>query len=135
MEAKNKERYLKRERILNVNEFLELIASCGKRFFEYNHELGSNVARLGQKDNGHLYFFEPSKLQWYYVSRSTQWRWFRNGETLRWMIQSLIGYIKNGESFACSEAYWSHWGYGKDTKTVIDCGVAFGVIKSPRQIK
>ena len=134
MRAKHKERHIKRERILDVNQFLESIASCGQRFFRYDHEIGSDVARFGQKRNGHLYFFEPSKLQWYYVSRSTEWRWFRNGGTLRWMIQSLIGYIKTGESFTCSEAYWGHWGYGEDTKAVIDCGVGLGVIESPRQI-
>lgn len=124
----------KLERIQNANKFLESIASCGRRFFEHYHEVYRHVAKFRENDTGHLYFFESWHLQWHYVSRSGEWYWFHNGGTLRSLIESLIVYIKIGKALSFSEFYWNHWAYGDDMKTVIDCGVALGVIESPRQI-
>lgn len=135
MNSSNKKRRLKLERIHNANKFLESIASCGRRFFEHDHGIGFlEVAKFEENDTGHLYFFESWHRQWHYVSRGGEWCWFHNGGTLRSLIESLIEYIKTGEALSYGESYWKHWAYGDDMKTVIDCGVALGVIESPRQI-
>lgn len=135
MNPSGKKNRLKLERLGNANKLLEAIASCGRRFFENYHESDRHVARFGENDTGHLYFFESWHRQWHYVSRNGEWYWFHNGGTLRSFVQSLIEYIKTGETMSFSESYWTHWAYGDDIKTVIDCGVNLGVIETPRQIK
>lgn len=55
-------------RIDAANKFIESIASHGRRFFEYVHNDGRQVAYFRRGVGGHIFFWNELKRQWIYVS-------------------------------------------------------------------
>lgn len=123
-ELKVKPRLLKRSereaRIRKANEFIEVIASCGRKFFRYNNR----VAYFFSDPRGRLWFRDEYTYKAIYVCYKYEWRGFNNGGTLRALIQSLRDYIRFGEPIWMG--YFDpklngdcHWAYGHENMAIV----------------
>jgi hypothetical protein len=110
-----------------ANEFIGSIASHGRRFFEYVHDDGRQVAQFRRGDWGHIFFWNEWKRQWIYVSRYGAWKGFHHGGTLHALVGNLVRFIRSGEQLNAG-FFGSHWGYGDDMETVVETGKRLGVI-------
>jgi len=117
-------------RIDAANEFIESIASHGRRFFEYVHHDGRQVAHFRRGEWGHIFFWNQSKRQWIYVSRYGAWKGFHHGGTLRSLVGQLVEYIRTGKQLRGAWFDGKHWGYGAEMAIVVQIGQRLGVIQS-----
>ncbi len=105
----------KRLRVNRVNEFISVIASCGRRFFSYQERVSS----FEVDDKGRLWFLDAYSQTRIYTHNSGKWRGFTNGGTLRTLIEDLRDYIRTGDSPNLNIGPWPKhlcdgdlWGYG-----------------------
>lgn len=110
-----------------ANDFVEAIASNGRRFFEYVHDDGREVARFKRDERGHIWFWNEWHRKWIYVSRYRAWKGFHHGGTLHALVGNLVRFIRSGEQLNAG-FFSSYWGYGDDMETVIETGKRLGVI-------
>ena len=115
-------------RVANANLLIDLIASHGRRFFEFIHNDGRHVARLKRNDSGHLFLWNEWSRKWIYVSRYGVWRGFHHGGTLHSLVGQLVQYIKTGKQLRASWFDGKHWGYDSEMQIVVNAGVKCGVI-------
>jgi hypothetical protein len=102
-------------RIKKANEFIEVVASCGRKFFRYENR----VAYFFTDPRGRLWFRDAYTYKAIYVCYKYDWRGFSNGGTLRALIQSLRDYIRFGkpiwlgyfDPMRNGECYWAY-GHG-----------------------
>lgn len=113
-----------------ANEFIESIASHGRRFFEYVHDDCRQVARFKRGDRGHIFFWNEWKRQWIYVSRYGAWKGFHHGGTLHSLVGQLVEFIKTGKQLRGGWFDGKHWGYGDEMDAVVETGKRLGVIQS-----
>lgn len=113
-----------------ANEFIKSIASHGRRFFEFMHEDGRQVAYFRRSQSGHIFFWNEWKRQWIYVSRYGAWKGFHHGGTLHSLVGQLVDYIRTGKQLRSGWFNGKHWGYGDEMVFVVDAGKRLGVIQA-----
>jgi len=103
-------------RVNQANEFIEVIASCGRRFFEHD----GRIARFNLDDRGRLWFTDAYTQKEIYVAMPRyRWRGFSNGGTLRSLVENLSGYIRHGQPlwmgyFEPMRSGANAWGYNEE---------------------
>lgn len=121
------------DRVLLANDFIEAIASRGRRFFEYVHsdKNGRQVARLMKDPLGHLYFFNEWTMKWIYVSRYGPYKGFHHGGTLHSVVSGLVQFVKTGEAYFHHSFFNArHWAYDQQgISEIITLGQKHGIIK------
>lgn len=80
----------KAERLAKANEFIKIIATNGRKFF--NH--GGSISRLLVDSQGRISFWDSYSKCYVYTYGSGRWKGFTNGWTLRNLIVSLREYIQ-----------------------------------------
>lgn len=107
-------------RVKRANEFIEVIASCGRKFFRYE----DRVAKFYLDERGRLWFEDAYSQKSIYVCYKYDWRGFSDGGTLRSLIQSLRDYIRVGEPlwlgyFEPMRNGSCAWAYGHDAMSLV----------------
>lgn len=121
------------ERLDKANEFIKVIASCGRRFF---HHQGF-VSSFELSDTKRVFFIDYYTKKRIYTHRSyCSWRGFTSGGTLKGLVESLRDYIKKGQALRlsyftpdCGNGLRNPWGYGDDLKIVHDAAERLGIAK------
>jgi len=101
--------YTKEERLALANQFIETIASCGRKFFIQD----GRISKFEIGEGGKLYFFDSWQNVKIYTSKYPAWRGFSWG----WMMQDLVLALRNyilGKSAFEFPMTSSEWYAGKD---------------------
>lgn len=109
------------QRLAQANEFLRVIASCGRRFF--CHE--DRVSQLELDERGRVWLidkFRGSRVYTHYTAG--RWRGFSEGGTLRALIIALSRYVCRGEPvgawfFEKGLYDGNRWGYDPDSMEIV----------------
>lgn len=120
-------------RLIAVNEFLQVIASCGRQFF--SHE--NRIARFEISANERIWFIDAYSQQKIYTHTRYGWNGFNHGGTLLQLCQKLRDFIRTGAQLPAGmfgpwpETYCrgDAWGYGPAMQIVRDAAVRLKVIK------
>lgn len=110
----------KAQRCARANEFIKVIANCGRRFFYF-----------GPKDRyGHFFIGHDGHLRWrdeytnkaIYLSGNGNWhRGFSNGGTLKDVIRMFAHYIRKNRPVNLHQfRIDGPWGYGEAMAQVVD---------------
>ena len=121
----------KDQRVYRANRFMELIASCGRRFFEYKHPDGREVSYFTTSERGHIYLWTEWKRELMYVSRYGPYKGFHHGGTLHSLVGGIVEFIKTGSEYF-SEGFFDakHWAYpAEDMQRIVRHGQLIGLIK------
>lgn len=113
----------KHERAERANRLIEVIASCGRRFFHYQ----GAVACFEVDHRGRVWLHdEYSKRRIYTHCNTGRWRGFTHGGTLRGLIERLRDFIRTGEPQRIGIG--EHWGYpDADAQKVRDVAALLGI--------
>ncbi|MGF6282279.1 hypothetical protein ABH908_000237 [Pseudomonas frederiksbergensis] len=128
---------LRQQRCINANEFLQVIANCGRNFFR----------NTGSGHDGYLTMNERSTIVWFHddftsarlnVSREGYWDGFSHGGTLKSLLGSVGKHILTGKTMRygyfqpkMDNGFENPWGYDDDILLVCDAGVRLGLITPP----
>jgi hypothetical protein len=80
----------KAERLVKANEFIRVIATHGRKFF--NHH--GTISRLLFDAQGRVSFWDSYSKKYVYAYGNGSWKGFTNGETMRILIVRLREYIQ-----------------------------------------
>lgn len=124
------------KRVEAANQFIALIASRGRRFFEYVHHrtdggTHTEVACFKRDDRGKLWFWNEWTCNWMYVSKYGPYKGFHHGGTLHSLVAALVDFIKSGNAYF-HESFFNarHWAYSpEDMQELIEQGKSLGIIK------
>ena len=118
------------ERAEQANQFLEAVASCGRKFFAYN----GRVSRFEVDGRGRVWFVDAYRERRIYAHYQGDWRGFSEGGTLRSLVCTLRDFIRTGEQKPLHLGPWPDWicdgdlwGYGPDMETVRASAKACGL--------
>ena len=105
----------KRMRANRANQFISVIASCGRRFFHYE----ARVSSFEVDDQGRIWFVDAYSQMRIYTHNRYKWKGFTNGGTIRTLVEDLRDYIRTGERPVLNIGPWPKhlcdgdlWGYG-----------------------
>ena len=111
----------KRARAAEVNAFVAVIASTGRRFFAH----GDTVARMEVDDRGRVWWVDEYNGARIYTHYRGRWRRFTHGGTMKVLVEAFRDYVCTGRklgaglfrspSWACGGDVW---GYGEDMELV-----------------
>lgn len=112
----------KERRVIEVNEFIAVIAAHGRHFFRYKDV----VARFELDDHGKIWFHNEYTGKRIYTHQRGGWKGFHHGGTLLDLCKALRDYIMGrGEFPARAAGPWPEWlcngdlwGYEDDIKPV-----------------
>jgi len=121
----------KQERLDNANEFILIISSCGRRFFQHN----GFVSTLELSPTGRVFFIDYyTKKRIYTHRRFCRWDGFSSGGTMKMMVESMRDFITKGEmmnadyfSEDMGNGFGNPWGYGKDISIVREAAIRLGM--------
>jgi hypothetical protein len=119
------------ERLNKANEFIRVIATCGRQFF--NHDGFISFMELSQSKR--VFFIDYyTKKSIYTHRKNVAWRGFTPGGTMKSLIEALRDFIKNGKTLRLSyfqddmgNGFRNPWGYGKDLEIVKDAAEKLGI--------
>ncbi|MEW6212535.1 MAG: hypothetical protein AB1631_29690 [Acidobacteriota bacterium] len=124
----------KAERLANANKLIEVIATCGRRFFHHDER----VAKLEMDSRGRIWFIDSySQKRIYTHYENGRWRGFTHGGSLRSLVITLRRYIVEGRTIAHHYTFgpWPKslaggnlWGYGDDMQKVRDAARELGIL-------
>lgn len=121
----------KQQRAETANKLLEVIASCGRRFFRYE----SAVATFEVDAQGRVWLNDEYSKRRIYTHYRYEWRGFTHGGTLRTLIEKLRDYIRTGDPQRLGLGPWPQWycdgdlwGYGDAMQQVRDAAQSLGLI-------
>lgn len=129
---KNKEIKLssKSERLAIANEFLVVIAGCGREFFK--HE--DFIANFELSNHGRVFFIDYYSRKRIYTHKDGRWKGFSSGGTLKCLIVSLRRFIISGTQMNASyfqenmgNGFRNPWAYGEDIAIVKKSAIQLGV--------
>lgn len=120
----------KDDRLKRVNQLLECIASCGRRFF--SDRGAGQIASFRLDDRGRVWYLDDftGKLLW--TAHARMPRGFSHGGTLNGLVSNLASFIRSGQrlpTWLLSEE--SHWGYGEDMVRVARIARDLGIVLIP----
>ena len=123
----------KEERLKSANEFILVIASCGRKFFEHN----GVVSTLELSKGGRVYFIDCyTKKRIYTHNRTMTWIGFSGNHTMKKLVDSLRDFIISGvvmkaEHFQLEidSRFKKPWGYGEDILILHDIAIKLGIAR------
>lgn len=117
------------ERANKANQFIQVIASCGRRFFGYEV-----TSHFQVDDRGRIWFWDGGSGRKIYTHYRWQWKGFSEGGTLETLIRNLKVYIHRGTLPKLNLGPWPDWicdgdlwGYGEDMEKVREAAKALEV--------
>jgi hypothetical protein len=121
------------ERLNQANEFIKVIASCGRQFL--NHDGFISFMELSQTKR--VFFVDHYTRKSIYTHRKyVVWRGFTAGGTMKSLVEALRDYIKTGKPLRLSyfqddmgNGFKNPWGYGEDLAIVKDAAQKLGIAK------
>jgi len=121
----------KQERLEAANEFMQVIASCGRKFFE--HE--GFVSSLELSSTGRVFFIDYYTKKRIYTHRKyCPWRGFTSGGTMKMMVEAMRDFITKGDTMRAAyfqpdmgNGFSNPWGYGQDILVVRDAALRLGL--------
>ena len=121
----------KEERLKSANEFIAVIASCGRRFLQ--HEGVASTLELSL--TGRVFFIDHyTKKRIYTHRRYCHWDGFTSGGTMKMMVEAMRDFITKGEKMRAGyflpdygNGFKNPWGYGNDILIVRDAAVRLGL--------
>ena len=121
----------KQQRLKAANEFIAVIASCGRNFFEYK----GFVAKLELSDTGRVFFIDHYTKKRIYTHRKyVQWDGFTSGGTMKSLVESMRDFITKGDLLSAGyfrqdygNGFGNPWGYGEDILKVKDAAIRLGL--------
>ena len=121
------------KRLKQANEFLKIIASCGRRFFHYK----GFVSSFELSSCGDVYFtdyYTKSFINTHASACSAEWDGFTSGGTLQRLVEDIRDYIKHGRFLRLryfradwGDGFRNPWGYGESLKIVHDGAESLGI--------
>ena len=125
-------------RLKNANEFIAVIANCGRRFFE--HE--GFVSTLELSPTGRVFFIDYYTKKRIYTHRKyCQWDGFTSGGTMKMIVEMLRDFVTKGETMTSTyfqpemrNGFKNPWGYGEDILIVRDAAIRLGIAQNPELI-
>lgn len=122
----------KEERLKAVNEFVKVIANCGREFFKHK----DFVAYFEVAPNGKVFFIDSYTKKRVYTHYSGRWKGFTNGGTLKSLCEALRDFIVK-EYFLSAEyfqpiyknRFHNPWGYGDDILKVREAAIKLGIAR------
>lgn len=129
------------ERLSAVNEFIKVIASCGRNFLSENSDKRNKVESpfisfMEVDKNGKVWYTDRYTKKRIYTHYKYDWRGFSEGGTLRGIVDGLRDFIKRGETFRkeyfqadMGNGFKNPWGYGEDMLIVKEAAVRLGIAK------
>lgn len=129
------------ERIIVANEFMQVIANCG-RFFFRNTGAGHD-AYLSMNTRGNIVWihddYTGARIN---TAKEGRWDGFSHGGTLKSLAGSIGAFVLNGSTMrygyfqpTMDNGFENPWGYGDDILIVRDEGVRLGLIRKPQEAR
>lgn len=128
------------QRLEAANEFIKVIASCGRNFFSENSDMRNKKDKpftsfMEVDARGKVWFTDYYTRKRIYTHYRYDWNGFTSGGTLRDIVICLRNFIKKGSQMRA--AYFEPreifgdmehpWGYGGDLRTVKEAAVRLGI--------
>lgn len=121
----------KENRLKNANEFIAVIARCGRKFFEHK----GFVSTLELSQTGRVFFIDYYTKKRIYTHRKyVRWDGFTSGGTMKSMVESMRDFITKGSQMRAdyfqptmNNGFGNPWGYGEDILIVRDAAVRLGL--------
>ena len=121
----------KQERLEKSNEFIAVIAGCGRRFFEHK----GFVSTLELSETGRVFFIDYYTKKRIYTHRKyCRWDGFTSGGTLKSLVENLRDFITQGKTLRAEyfqpdmgNGFKNPWGYGDDILKVKSAAIKLGI--------
>jgi len=130
----------KQERLLVANEFIKVIASCGRNFLSSNSDMQNKepkpfVSYLELSESGRVFFIDYyTKKRIYTHTYYRRWNGFTGGGTLKMIIECLRDFVTKGKTMRkeyfqtdMDNGFKNPWGYGEDILIVKEAAIRLGV--------
>lgn len=126
------------QRLSAVNEFIRVISSCGRGFFQ--DRSSEFVAEMQLDERGRVWFVDDYTKAKIYTHYNGRWKQFSHGGTLRDLIRVFREHIKKGTQihhryFQASQLSGGQhpWAYPEDALARLQAeGVRLGLIATPK---
>lgn len=126
-------------RCAQANEFLHVVASCGRKFFASSD--GKRVDRLEVDHRGRVWFLNECRArprEPVYTHHRGRWRHFSHGGTLKRLVEALRDFVTKGAKlplgilgpwpdWICGNG--DLWGYGADMEKVRQAAADLGLTR------
>ena len=122
------------ERLIAANEFIGIIASCGRKFFEHK----GFVSSFELSETKRVFFIDYYTKKRIYTHRKyCRWDGFTSGGTMKSLVESLRDFVKKGDLLDLNyfntdmgNGFKNPWGYGEDLLIVRDAAERLGIAKA-----
>lgn len=119
------------ERLNKANQFIQVIAGCGRKFLQHN----GSVAYLELSQTGKVFFIDHYTKKRIYTHRKySRWNGFSSGGTMRGVIERLREYVIKGKTMDATyfqsvmgNGFDNPWGYGDDIAEVKEAALKLGI--------
>lgn len=141
IEVVNRAPHDRHGRLHRANAMLQVIASCGRRFFSLradrpNWQGTDRVSRFEFDSRGRGWFIDKYDERRIYMPHPGKWRGFSEGGTLQSLVRALYRYIMTGDPIPRGHfGPWQGWlcdgdpwGYGDAMQAVREAAVRLGII-------
>ncbi|MGS0737259.1 hypothetical protein ACVBEG_11945 [Pseudomonas sp. GG8] len=122
-------------RIIAANEFMQVIAKCG-RFFFRNKGAGHDAYLTLNARGNIVWLFDDYTGARINTAKEGRWDSFSHGGTMKGLVESIGAYVLKGQMMrygyfqpTMDNGFDNPWGYGDDILIVRDEGVRLGLIK------
>ncbi|ARB27261.1 hypothetical protein HX787_27470 [Pseudomonas tolaasii] len=129
------------DRVIAANEFLRVIANCGRCFFR-NKGAGHDAYLALNGRRNIVWLFDDYTGDRINVTRQGPWDGFSHGGTLKSLVGSIGSFVLSGKMMlygyfqpVMDNGFENPWGYGDDILIVRDEGVRLGLIRKPEDRK
>ena len=129
----------KQERLEAANEFIKVIASCGRNFLSSNSDIRNKEAKpfvsfMEIDKRGRVWFTDYYTKKRIYTHYDGRWRGFTSGGTLKMIVESMRDFITKGSTMRAGyfqpemdNGFGNPWGYGEDILIVKDAAIKLGL--------
>lgn len=129
------------DRVIAANEFLWVIANCGRRFFR-NKGAGHDAFLALNGRRNIVWLFDDYTGARINVTREGPWDGFSHGGTLKSLVGSIGSFVLRGRTMrygyfqpAMDNGFENPRGYGNDILIVRNEGVRLVLIRKPEEQK
>ncbi|WP_272962304.1 hypothetical protein [Alcanivorax jadensis] len=111
------------ERLNSVNEFIQIIAICGRKFFRHK----GNVSAMELDEQGRVWFIDDYTGHRIYTHYKHEWQSFTSGGTMKRLVEFFRDHIVSGDTlnpryFEINKMWCSGhpWGYPHGDLAMLD---------------
>lgn len=129
----------KQRRVETANEFINVIASCGRNFLSENSDRQTKIESpfisfMEIDKTGKIWFTDYYTKKRIYTQYNGRWNGFTSGGTMQSIVKCLRNYIRDGKKMRAGyfnknegEAFGNPWGYKDDILIVKEAAVRLGI--------